>query len=198
MIKFLKFFFINLISLFVFFLLLNIFLKSYKILDQKILSENVDIYSFELINHKNEKVTYADLKGNNSLIFFGFVNCPDVCPITLHKLSNVVKKINIKNDKKIKIYFVTLNPNRDSPKIMKNYLSSFDDSIIGLTGDSKEIQRLAKSLNVKHIKKTLNGSNYTIDHTASVIMLDKNAKKVGEIFYLDSEELTYTKIISLK
>jgi protein SCO1/2 len=66
-----------------------------------------------------------------------------------------VKKINIKNDKKIKIYFVTLDPNRDSPKIMKNYLSSLNDSIIGLTGDSKEIQRLAKSLNVKHIKKTL-------------------------------------------
>ena len=93
---------------------------------------------FSLIDVNNEIITESSFEGPLTAIFFGFTNCPDICPMTLNNLDLVMNKLEEKKKNKIKIFFVSIDPERDSPDIIKEYLNSFDNKMYGITGDPKK------------------------------------------------------------
>ena len=122
------------------------------------------------------------LKQKPSLLFFGFTHCPDVCPASLQLLTNLIQDLGTDADK-INYYFVTADPERDTTKILKQYLSSFDQRILGITGKKDELKKLYNALDIYIQKVDLGKGNYTIDHTASFMMINKDAEKVGTMMH---------------
>ncbi|MBN9050475.1 MAG: SCO family protein [Rhizobiales bacterium] len=133
--------------------------------------------SFTLTNQNGAAVTDTDFKGKPYLVFFGFTHCPDVCPTTLFEISEVMRALG--NDAgRVNALFVTVDPERDTPAAMKDYLSSFDPHISGLTGDTAAIAAVEKSYRVYAKKVPTTGGDYTMDHTAIVYLMDKTGKFV--------------------
>ena len=134
--------------------------------------------SFTMIGQDGRAVTNADLAGQPYLVFFGYTHCPDFCPTALFDISAVFKELG--PDKKIAALFVTVDPERDTPDVLKTYLENFDSRTIGLTGDSQKIEAIAKAFRV-YARKVPgeNPSDYTVDHTGVVYLMDKRGKFVN-------------------
>jgi protein SCO1/2 len=133
---------------------------------------------FKLIDGDGKTVTDQDLKGKPFLVFFGFTHCPEVCPTTLFELSEVFKRLGPDADKAAGL-FITVDPERDTPAVMKDYLSNFDPHLRGLTGDPQAIERAIKEYRVYARKVPLDGGGYTMDHTALVYLMDKQGRFVA-------------------
>ena len=133
---------------------------------------------FKLIDQEGRTVTDQDLRGRPFLVFFGFTHCPDVCPTALFEISEVLGKLG-PDAQKVSALFVTIDPERDSPAQMKDYLSSFDPHLLGLTGDPAAIAAVAKEYRVYVKKVPLDNGNYTMDHTALVYLMDKDGRFVA-------------------
>ncbi len=133
---------------------------------------------FRLLDHNGRSMTEADLKGRPFLVFFGFTHCPDVCPTKLFEVSEVLGKLG-PEAKKISALFVTVDPERDTPEKMKEYLSSFNPQLVGLTGDLDAIAAMAKAYRVYFKKMPLEAGGYTMDHTAIVYLMNKNGEFVA-------------------
>src|SRR5687768_13941388 len=133
--------------------------------------------SFKLVDHNFKPISDEDLKGQPFLVFFGFTHCPDVCPTTLFEVSEVLRALGPQGDK-VRALFVTVDPERDTPEKMKDYLSSFDPRVIGVTGDVQAITAMEKAYRVYAKKVPLEGGNYTMDHTAIVYLMDKTGRFV--------------------
>ena len=139
--------------------------------------------NFSLKDMNNEIITEESFKGPLTAIFFGFTHCPDVCPMTLNKMDIVVNKLN-KENKSLKVFFITVDPERDKPIVIKNYLSSFENNFIGITGKPDEIFLLSKSWGILSQKIFLQNGEYNIDHSSPVILL-KDGKFVATISHRD-------------
>jgi protein SCO1/2 len=137
---------------------------------------------FSLTADDGRIVTDADFKGHPFLVFFGYTRCPDVCPTSLFEISQVLKAMGA--DTKVKVLFVTVDPGRDTPKEMKEYLSAFDPHIIGLSGTDSQTKAIERAYRV--YAKQVPGQNgeYTMDHTAIVYLMDKEGRFVSA-FNLD-------------
>ena len=135
---------------------------------------------FVLKDYNNNKYhLYSSSK--EKIIFFGFLNCPDICPSTLSEVSNLLKKLRGLS-KRIDPIFITVDPTRDKPDLMKNYLSFFDERIIGLTGSQEQIEKVANQYHVYYSYQDKGKkNNYTVNHTANIYFLDKN-NKIEKIF----------------
>ena len=142
--------------------------------------------SFSLKDVKNNIITEKSFEGQVSALFFGFTNCPDVCPMTLNKLSYIINELE-KEKKSLRIFFISIDPKRDTPDVMKNYLSSFENKIVGITGDSEKIFVLSKSWGIKSEKIFSEDGNYTVDHSSPIILL-KNGKYSNRITTQDNIE----------
>ena len=129
--------------------------------------------SFILKDINDEPITEKSFQGPLTAIFFGFTNCPDVCPLTLSNLDQVIEKLD--NDEKynLKVFFVSIDPERDSPQIIKDYLDSFKNKIYGITGDTKKIFLLSKSWGVLSEKIFNEDGSYLINHSSSILLLRK-------------------------
>ena len=134
--------------------------------------------SFAMIGQDGRVVTNADLAGRPYLVFFGYTHCPDFCPTALFDISAVFKAMG--PDKKVAALFVTVDPERDTPDVMKTYLENFDSRIIGLTGDTQKVEAIAKAFRVfaKKVPSEKAG-DYTVDHTGVVYLMDKRGKFVS-------------------
>lgn len=137
---------------------------------------------FALTAADGRSVTDADLRGQPYLVFFGYTHCPDFCPSTLTQLSAAFAEMGA--DAKIAALFITVDPERDTPQAMKDYLQSFDSRIIGLTGDAAQTRAAAKAFRVYFKKAPGEGGAYTMDHTGIVYLMDRNGRFVGA-FNLD-------------
>jgi protein SCO1/2 len=133
---------------------------------------------FSLTDQDGKPANEKRLQNGPSLVFFGFTHCPDVCPTTLFDITQVYAALGDKADR-LKAYFVTVDPERDNPELLKTYLSSFDPHIVGLTGDRAAIDAMLKSYKVFARKVPLEGGGYTMDHTALVYLMDKQGRFVG-------------------
>lgn len=131
---------------------------------------------FELIDVNGAPVTPESLRGHPTLVFFGFTNCPDVCPTTLTLLSSVQKRVSIPG---LKVALITVDPERDTPEQMGRYIAAFQGDLIGLTGSAPEIVRAQKSFGVAASRSELPGGNYTMDHSSTVFVLDSRARKIA-------------------
>jgi protein SCO1/2 len=133
---------------------------------------------FQLIDQDGKTVTDQDFKGRPFLVFFGFTHCPDICPTALFDMSEVLRKLGPDADR-VRVLFVTVDPERDTPAVLKDYLSSFEPQIHGLTGDPAAIAAAEKSYRVYARKVPLDGGEYTMDHSAVVYLMDKDGKFVA-------------------
>ena len=128
---------------------------------------------FQLTDQTGQPVTDKSLKGKPTLIFFGFTHCPDVCPTSLFEISEVLKAMG-KDADRVNAYFVSVDPERDTQGAMKDYLSSFDPHLKGLTGDPEAVAKVLSAYRVYAKKVPLQGGEYTMDHTALVYLMDKD------------------------
>jgi protein SCO1/2 len=126
---------------------------------------------FTLTASDGRTVTQKDFSGEPTLIFFGYTHCPDVCPATLFEMSEVLRALG--PDKKAAALFITVDPERDTPDVLKDYVSSFDPRIIGVTGSREQIDPVLKEFRVYSRKVGNEGNDYTMDHTALVYLMDK-------------------------
>ena len=133
---------------------------------------------FKLVDQNGQAVTDEVLKGKPSLIFFGFTHCPDVCPTALFEMSELYKALGPDGDK-VGAYFVSVDPERDTPAVLKEYLSSFDPRLRGLTGDPAAVAAMEKAYRVYSKKVPLDGGGYTMDHTALVYLMNKDGQFVA-------------------
>jgi len=129
--------------------------------------------SFSLTDVNNEPITEKSFQGPLTAIFFGFTNCPDICPMTLANLNQVIEILDYNQNEKFKVYFVSIDPERDSPKIIKNYLDSFKNKIHGITGDPQKIFLLSRSWGILSEKIFTEDGNYLINHSSSILLLNK-------------------------
>ncbi|MAH88658.1 MAG: hypothetical protein CMJ06_01190 [Pelagibacterales bacterium] len=146
--------------------------------DKLSLSKKVEKYN--LITHKNENFNSKFFSNHPSLMFFGFLNCPDVCPFTLVKISEIINKLK-DHSKLVKFYFVTVDPERDKILDLKEYLNTFNSDIIGITGSSNNIENFLKHMHVYKKKIYLDESNYTIDHSSQMLLFDKKGNFFGTL-----------------
>jgi len=163
------------------FIMLPVFLSMESQKDESIAAFKGSDFSLKDMNNNN--ITQKSFDGPLTAIFFGFTNCPDVCPMTLNKMDIVLDKL--KNKKKdIKVFFISVDPKRDTPEVIKDYLSNFDNKFIGITGDPEKIFLLYKSWGVISKKIFLDNGEYNIDHSTPVILL-KSGKYISMISHRD-------------
>ncbi|MEO1065835.1 MAG: SCO family protein [Pseudomonadota bacterium] len=148
---------------------------------------------FELVDHNGATMTEAALAGSPSILFFGFTHCPEICPTTLSDISGWLEAVGDEG-KDIKSYFVTVDPERDSPEIMKDYVTAFSDRITGLTGSPEKVQQILQNYRVYSNKVRLGDGDYTMDHTASVILLDSKGEFVSTISYGEQPKTAVDKL----
>jgi protein SCO1/2 len=132
---------------------------------------------FSLIDQDGRPITDQDLKGAPYLMFFGFTHCPDVCPTTLFEISEVLAKVPA-DAGRVAAIFATVDPERDTPDKMKDYLASFDPRLRGVTGDPAAVAAFQKAFRVYSRKVPLADGDYTMDHTALVYLMNKDGQFV--------------------
>jgi protein SCO1 len=131
---------------------------------------------FHLTDDAGKPFAFSELQGHPTLVFFGFTHCPDVCPATLLKLAQVKKTSALPA---LQVVLVTVDPQRDTPELLSNYVHAFDASFIGLTGDPATIKKMAAEFGVAVERVDLPGGDYTMDHSAVVFLLDEHAHEVA-------------------
>lgn len=131
---------------------------------------------FTLVDHHGKIVTQDDYKGIKKIIFFGFTNCPAVCPTELYNIATSMEEIGAENAKKFQVLFVSIDPEYDTPERMKEYVTAFDDRFIGLVGDVAQTSKIAKAFRIYYAKVPVKDSElgYTMDHSAYTYIMDEN------------------------
>jgi protein SCO1 len=133
---------------------------------------------FQLTDQTGQTVTEKNLQGRPTLIFFGFTHCPDVCPTSLFEISEVLRAMG-KDADRVNAYFVSVDPERDTSAAMKDYLSSFDSHLKGLTGGPDAVAKVISDYRVYARKVPLKDGDYTMDHTALIYLMDRDGRFVS-------------------
>ncbi|CTQ70401.1 SCO family protein [Roseibium alexandrii] len=148
---------------------------------------------FELVGGSGETVTDQTLAGKPTVMFFGFTYCPDVCPTTLSELQGWIEALGPDADK-LNYAFVSVDPERDTPDVMRDYVGAFDDRILALTGSRENIDSMLKAYRVYAKRVPLDDGDYTMDHSAAVYLMNADNKFVGTIAYGEVEETALAKL----
>ena len=137
---------------------------------------------FALTDQNGKPITDADLKGKPSLVFFGYTHCPDVCPTTLFDISEVMRALGPDADRAAAL-FISVDPDRDTPAVLKDYLSSFDPHVRAATGDQANLDKVEKEYRVYSRKRPLDpknpGGNYAMDHSSVIYLVGPDGKLVN-------------------
>jgi protein SCO1/2 len=133
---------------------------------------------FQLTDQNGAVVTEKNLEGKPSLIFFGFTHCPDICPTALFDMSEILRAMG-KDADRVNAYFISVDPDRDNAAAIKDYLSSFDPHLKGLTGDPQAIAKVLSAYRVYARKVPLKDGDYTMDHTALTYLMDRDGRFVA-------------------
>ena len=134
--------------------------------------------AFQLTDQSGQTVTEQNLKGKPTLIFFGFTHCPDICPTSLFEISEVLRAMG-KDADRINAWFVSVDPERDTAAAMKDYLSSFDPHLKGLTGNEAATAKVISSFRVYAKKVPTKDGDYTMDHTALIYLMDRDGNFIA-------------------
>ncbi|WP_420960303.1 SCO family protein [Brucella sp. IR073] len=152
--------------------------------------------SFNLIDHDGKPITEAAFAGHPTVLFFGFTHCPDVCPTTLYELAGLIDKLGDQG-KDLRAFFISVDPERDTPEIMKAYTGNFTNRITGITGDPAEIAKVVAGWKVYARKVPLDDGGYTMDHTASLFLIDRNGRLKGTIAFEENPDTALEKLKNL-
>ena len=140
--------------------------------------------SFSLKDVNNNPINEKSFEGPLTALFFGFTHCPDVCPMTLNKLDIIIDRLE-KDNKKLKVVFISIDPERDTPEVMRDYINSFNNKFTGITGKPEKIFLLSQSWGIISQKIFSEDGQYTVDHSSPVILL-KNGKFVARLTHKDN------------
>lgn len=130
---------------------------------------------FQLVDQNGKPFTDADLKGKWNLVFFGYTHCPDVCPTTLNELALAMERLGKQRDK-VGIVFISVDPERDTPEILKSYIASFDAPVTALTGTPEQVAAAEKAYRVYSAKHPTQNGNYDMDHSAVIYVMDPQGR----------------------
>jgi protein SCO1/2 len=133
---------------------------------------------FTLVNEDGKTITEKDFLGRPFLVFFGFTHCPEICPTALFEISQVLKALG-KDADRVGALFITVDPERDTAQVLKDYLSNFDPHLHAATGDEQVIAQVAKRYRAYYKKVPLKDGGYTMDHIAIVYLMDKQGNNVA-------------------
>ncbi|MGN6550392.1 MAG: SCO family protein [Pararhizobium sp.] len=155
---------------------------------------------FSLVDQNGRTVTEAAFRGHPSALFFGYTHCPDVCPTTLFELDGWLKKVDPAGDR-IRAYFITVDPQRDTPAVMKDYVTSVSKRIIGISGDPSAVAKMVKGFGI-YVRKVPadtpgDPNDYTMDHTASVLLVDSAGRLRSTIAFDEQPETAEAKLRNL-
>jgi protein SCO1/2 len=128
-----------------------------------------------LTDHEGRSRTLADFRGKVVTVFFGFTHCPDACPTTLAEMAQVMKELG-PDAEKVQVLFVTVDPERDTQSVLKQYVPSFNPAFLGLYGDAAATARAAKEFKVFYQKQPVKGGGYSVDHSAGTFILDREGR----------------------
>lgn len=139
-----------------------------------------ELGEFKLIDSFNNEFVPDDFKGRWNALFFGFTFCPDICPITMGMLSRIEKELGLVAENKIKVFLVSVDPDRDTPDQLKIYLENFNEKFVGLTGGIDQIYNFATRVNAP-FSPVINSEdpNYTVDHYGSIVVINPEGKYAG-------------------
>jgi len=152
---------------------------------------------FHLVDQSGKPFTDANLKGKWHLVFFGYTHCPDVCPTTLNDLSLAFDKLSKQQRGDVDVVFVTVDPERDTPQVLKEYVGSFDAPITALTGTADEIKQAATAYRVYYAKHPRNDGGYDMDHSAVVYVMDPQGRFTATITPDEAEDAIAAKLQKL-
>ncbi|MGB8818024.1 MAG: SCO family protein [Rhizobiaceae bacterium] len=148
---------------------------------------------FALTDMNGQPITEAALQGHPSAVFFGFTNCPEVCPTTLFEMKGWFDKLGDEG-KTIKAFFVSVDPERDTSKLLKDYISNVTDRVTGITGDPTAIAAMIKAWGVYAKKVPTSDGSYTMDHTALVFLINSKGQFHGTIAYGEDPDTAFAKM----
>lgn len=138
------------------------------------------IADFRLTRSDAKPLTQADLQGQWNLVFFGFTNCPDICPNTLGVLKQVRARLAQAGvADRVRVHFISVDPQRDQPDTLGRYAAFYDPAFVAATGNDEELTRLTRSLGVMYTREPAKDGQYTVDHSASIALVDPQARLVG-------------------
>lgn len=141
-----------------------------------VLTKPIKLDEFMLTADDDSVFSNQSLKDKWSLLFFGYTHCPDVCPLTLHQLAQANKELADKLDSTPNIIMVSVDPDRDTSEILQKYVRSFGENVSGVTGKNEELDKLTSQLGIFYNANKHEGENYSVNHSAAVILINKNAE----------------------
>ena len=142
---------------------------------------------FSLVDQNGKTVTDADLKGKWSLVYFGFTHCPDACPTALNDIAIALDQLGLKREA-VRPVFITVDPERDTPEVLKDYVASFDAPILALSGSPEEIARAAKAYRVYYAKHPEAGGDYSMDHSSVIYVMDPEGRFTASFTHQSTPE----------
>ena len=142
---------------------------------------------FRLVDQNGKTVTDADLKGKWSLVYFGYTHCPDACPTALNDIAIALDQLGPKREA-VRAVFITVDPERDTPEVLKDYVTSFDAPILALSGSPEEIARAAKVYRVYYAKHPEPGGDYSMDHSSVIYVMDPEGRFTASFTHQSTPE----------
>ena len=142
---------------------------------------------FRLVDQNGKTVTDADLKGKWSLVYFGYTHCPDACPTALNDIAIALDQLGPKREA-VRSVFITVDPERDTPEVLKDYVTSFDAPILALSGSPEEIARAAKAYRVYYAKHPEPGGDYSMDHSSVIYVMDPEGRFTASFTHQSTPE----------
>ncbi len=151
---------------------------------------------FALVTDDGEPITEAAFRGQPTVLFFGFTHCPEICPTTMYELDQWFAALGPEADR-IKAYFITIDPERDTPEILGEYINSVNQRVTGVTGDPDKVREMAQGFAVYFKRIELDDGDYTMDHTASIFLLDSDGVFRKTIAYGEAADTAIAKLRDL-
>ena len=151
---------------------------------------------YSLVDGTGKAFTAASFKGQPTMLFFGYTHCPDVCPTTLAEMAAWFEQLG-EQGKPLRAVFVTVDPERDTPAVLNDYVHAVSDRVTGLSGPRPEIDKIIKAWGIYAKKVPLQGDDYSMDHTATVFLLDSQGNFQGTIAYQEDQATALQKLRNL-
>lgn len=143
-----------------------------------LLTQPQTLPQFEFVDHHGESITHRDLTGQWSLLFTGFTSCPDICPATIYVLNALDKKLRT-NGTELRMILLSVDPERDTPEVMSEYIGLFSQSLTGITGSLSEIEQFSDDIGMSFIHIPGTSGKYTIEHSGALVLIDPNSRISG-------------------
>lgn len=151
---------------------------------------------FQLTDQDGQPISHAAFKGQPTALFFGFTHCPEICPTSLYELDGWLRALG-DDGADIDAYFITIDPERDTPQLLGDYVASVTDRVRGITGDPEAVREMARGFGVYFKRIELDDGDYTMDHTASIFLLDSDGAFRKTIAYGENPDTAMEKLRDL-